>query len=129
MAAFERRTGRRIVEHFDLITGTSTGGIIAIGLAMGATADEVCEGERGHALRPRADRQARLKPLALSASGHERMDKERTGIAPTSRLDQEKTGIAPASRPVGKPIDHGVNRSGYKEGMTGREWPVTGCGE
>ena len=37
LAAFERRTGRRIVDHFDLITGTSTGGIIAIGLAMGAT--------------------------------------------------------------------------------------------
>ena len=42
LAAFERRTGRKIVDHFDLITGTSTGGIIAIGLAMGATAEEVC---------------------------------------------------------------------------------------
>jgi patatin-like phospholipase/acyl hydrolase len=42
LATFERATGRRIVEHFDLITGTSTGGIIAIGLAMGATAEEVC---------------------------------------------------------------------------------------
>jgi patatin-like phospholipase/acyl hydrolase len=41
LAAFERATGRRIVEHFDLITGTSTGGIIAIGLAMGATAEEI----------------------------------------------------------------------------------------
>src|SRR6516162_3737699 len=41
LAAFERATGRRIVEHFDLLTGTSTGGIIAIGLAMGATAEEI----------------------------------------------------------------------------------------
>src|SRR5271166_6871541 len=32
LAAFEQATGRRIVEHFDLITGTSTGGIIAIAL-------------------------------------------------------------------------------------------------
>src|SRR6516162_8448241 len=41
LATFERATGRRIVEHFDLITGTSTGGIIAIGLAMGAAAEEI----------------------------------------------------------------------------------------
>ena len=31
LATFERPTGRRTVEHFHLITGTSTGGIIAIG--------------------------------------------------------------------------------------------------
>jgi len=43
LATFERATGRRVVEHFDLITGTSTGGIIAIGLAMGKTAQEVCQ--------------------------------------------------------------------------------------
>ena len=38
LATFEKVTGRKIVEHFALITGTSTGGIIAIGLAMGASA-------------------------------------------------------------------------------------------
>ena len=37
LAEFEEVTGRRIVEHFDLITGTSTGGIIAAGLAMDGT--------------------------------------------------------------------------------------------
>jgi hypothetical protein len=41
LAAFEKHTGRRAAEHFDLIAGTSTGGIIAIGLAMGATAEEI----------------------------------------------------------------------------------------
>lgn len=42
LAAFERATGKKVVEHFDTITGTSTGGIIAIGLAMGASAADIC---------------------------------------------------------------------------------------
>jgi patatin-like phospholipase/acyl hydrolase len=41
LATFEHAIGRRIVEHFDRITGTSTGGIIAIGLAMGDSAGEI----------------------------------------------------------------------------------------
>lgn len=32
LAEFERRTGRRVCELFDLIAGTSTGGILALGL-------------------------------------------------------------------------------------------------
>jgi patatin-like phospholipase/acyl hydrolase len=42
LATFEEHTGKAIVDHFDLITGTSTGGIIAVGLAMGASAADVC---------------------------------------------------------------------------------------
>jgi len=37
----KQRTGKGLVDHFDLITGTSTGGIIAIGLAMGASAETI----------------------------------------------------------------------------------------
>ena len=32
LAEIEQQTGRRIVDHFDLIAGTSTGGIIALAL-------------------------------------------------------------------------------------------------
>jgi uncharacterized protein len=39
----EESTGKRIVEHFDLIAGTSTGGIIAIALGLGLSAGEILE--------------------------------------------------------------------------------------
>ena len=35
LARIEEQTKRKIVDHFDVICGTSTGGILAIGLAMG----------------------------------------------------------------------------------------------
>ena len=38
LAEIEEATGKRIVDHFDLIAGTSTGGIIAIGLGLGIPA-------------------------------------------------------------------------------------------
>jgi uncharacterized protein len=36
LAEIERRTGRRIAELFDLVAGTSTGGIVAVGLTVPA---------------------------------------------------------------------------------------------
>lgn len=41
LAEFEKRLGRPIVEHFDLIAGTSTGAIIGAALAYGLSAEEV----------------------------------------------------------------------------------------
>jgi uncharacterized protein len=41
LASLEQSTGKRVVEQFDLIAGTSTGGIIAIGLALGYSAQEI----------------------------------------------------------------------------------------
>lgn len=43
LATLEQATSGRIVDHFDLITGTSTGGIIALGLGLGYSAAEVLE--------------------------------------------------------------------------------------
>jgi patatin-like phospholipase/acyl hydrolase len=41
LAALERETGRAVADHFDLIVGTSTGGIIALGLGLGLNAAEI----------------------------------------------------------------------------------------
>lgn len=43
LAAFEEDLGRPVVEHFDLVTGTSTGGIIALALGAGLSPREVIE--------------------------------------------------------------------------------------
>lgn len=41
LATLEAGTSSRIVDHFDLIVGTSTGGIIALGLGLGLSASEI----------------------------------------------------------------------------------------
>ena len=41
LAALEEITGKRIVDHFDLIAGTSAGGIIAIALGLGFSPKEI----------------------------------------------------------------------------------------
>jgi patatin-like phospholipase/acyl hydrolase len=43
LAEIEEATGERIVDHFDLIAGTSTGGIIAIGLGLGIPARTILD--------------------------------------------------------------------------------------
>src|ERR1700739_4025534 len=43
LAELEKQTGTRCAERFDLITGTSTGGLLAIALAMGHPAQELCD--------------------------------------------------------------------------------------
>ncbi|MHC1788983.1 patatin-like phospholipase family protein [Solidesulfovibrio sp.] len=64
LAAFEARTGQAVARHFDLIAGTSTGGIIALGLAAGIPAVRMAEFylERGSAIFSQTLKQ-RLKSL------------------------------------------------------------------
>src|SRR6267378_3052991 len=41
LANIEQAVGRRTADYFDLIVGTSTGGIIALGLGLGLSADQI----------------------------------------------------------------------------------------
>lgn len=41
LTTVEETTGKRIVDHFDLIAGTSTGGILALGLGLGLNARDI----------------------------------------------------------------------------------------
>lgn len=43
LQVFEERYRCRVVDHFDLLCGTSTGGIIALGLAVGMSAAEIAK--------------------------------------------------------------------------------------
>jgi len=43
LAHLEEDLGCKIVDHFDLIVGTSTGGIIALGLGYGLSPQEIVE--------------------------------------------------------------------------------------
>ncbi|MDG4778937.1 patatin-like phospholipase family protein [Micromonospora sp. WMMD961] len=43
LARLEEDLGIRVTDHFDLIAGTSTGGIIALGLGLGMTPREILE--------------------------------------------------------------------------------------
>ena len=51
LAAFEEDLGRPVVEHFDLVTGTSTGGIIALALGAGLSPRQVIEFYETHGSR------------------------------------------------------------------------------
>lgn len=42
LAEFENRFNCRVVDHFDMICGTSTGGLIALGLSLSIPAKEIC---------------------------------------------------------------------------------------
>ena len=55
LASIEQQLDGRIAEHFDLIVGTSTGGIIALGLGLGYSAQEILDfyKEKGPSIFPK----------------------------------------------------------------------------
>jgi len=51
LTALEQRLGGAVADHFDLIAGTSTGGIIALGLGLGLSAAEMLDLYKVHGAR------------------------------------------------------------------------------
>ena len=43
LAQLEETTGERVVDHFDLVVGTSTGGIIALGIGLGLSCSHILD--------------------------------------------------------------------------------------
>jgi uncharacterized protein len=62
LSELERSTGRKIADHFDLIAGTSTGGIIALGLGLGIPAEQILQfyKEQGPKIFPNITAQQKL---------------------------------------------------------------------
>ena len=54
LATLEEDIGQKVADHFDLIVGTSTGGILAIGLGLGLSARDICDFylKKGEAIFP-----------------------------------------------------------------------------
>lgn len=70
LAGLEEMTTKRVVDHFDLIVGTSTGGIIALALGMGVPAPEILRFyvEKGPRIFPLTDTTSRLKGMIRQIS-------------------------------------------------------------
>jgi hypothetical protein len=109
LAAIEDEIGRPVVEHFDLVAGTSTGGIIALALGLGMSARDVLQLylETGHQIFPRRrlPRQLRgllrarysnapLREVLQRAFGDRRLGESRTRLViPSMDLAAERVHV------------------------------------
>ncbi len=95
LAEIEEHTGRRIVEHFDLIAGTSTGGIIALALGLGIPAQEILRFYRTHGpeIFPAATWGTRLS-LRLRRALRSKHSPERLSAALKSVFGERRIGEA-----------------------------------
>ena len=98
LAEIERETGKRVVDHFDLITGTSTGGIIALGLGLGLSAESIAGFYRTNG--PRLFRElwgssllGRAKHLFMPKHSEQLLRKALEGIFGTRQLGESTTRL------------------------------------
>ena len=93
LGEIERMAGVRIADYFDLIAGTSTGGIIALGLGVGLSASELLDFylSNGNAIFPSVGIGVRLwRNLRWAVRG--KHDSEQLKKALVSVFDDKKLG-------------------------------------
>ncbi|SDG05060.1 CBASS cGAMP-activated phospholipase [Rhodobacter capsulatus] len=101
LAEIEKRYlgGEPIGQHFDLIAGTSTGGIIALGLGQGMSAQEISKIyiERGDMIFPQGSRLTRwlrrLRQLAMYGYNRTALENELRRIFQTNLLGSSKVPL------------------------------------
>lgn len=98
LAAIEDEIGRPVVEHFDLVAGTSTGGIIALALGLGMSARDVLQLylETGHQIFPRRRLPRQLRGLLRAR--YSNMPLRRPCSAPSATAASAKAGRGSSSR-------------------------------
>jgi uncharacterized protein len=100
LCALEENTGHKIVEHFDLITGTSTGGILAIGLGLGFSPRELLDFylRRGPIIFPSTSvvdrRIGRLRQFFGPKHSHGTLREELHAILQNRKLGESKARLA-----------------------------------
>jgi uncharacterized protein len=95
LAAVEEEIGRPVGQYFDLIAGTSTGGIIALGLGLGLSAAELLQlyKEHGSKIFPRRGMSRNLRGLMRAKYTVEPLRAALTGVFGERRLGESRTRI------------------------------------
>ncbi|HEY3780302.1 MAG TPA: CBASS cGAMP-activated phospholipase [Fimbriimonadaceae bacterium] len=105
LATLESHFGKKLDQHFDLIAGTSTGGIIALGLAAGKTAAELLSfyREHGKEIFPEGKPEPKRQPMRFFRGAfHLKARLEKGYWYESEPLQQALAGVL--TKPNGKPL-------------------------
>lgn len=102
LATVEEQIPREVVAHFDLIVGTSTGGIIALALGAGLTAAQIRDFylERGPHIFPGNRWAKNLRGLATARYDEKQLQTELEAVFGDKRIGESKTRLVIPSMDV-----------------------------